>query len=97
LSFKPNTRRVYTSFATAAEHARGWGYQTGRKHRIQRYREWWVVRRTTKRTGPFPPAVPVYIGEVRLVIDIGPRSGASVASPPKGSPEPLGVPVPGES
>lgn len=83
MSFRPNTRRVYTSWRKAVCDARGWGQQTGYKHRVQRYREWWIVRRTGKRTGPFPPAVPVYIGEVRLVIDLGPRSGASGSEPSK--------------
>lgn len=70
--FRPNNRaRVYSSWAKAASDARGWGWQTGFKYRILRFRDGWIVRRTSKRTGPFPPAVPVYIGEVRMTIEIG--------------------------
>lgn len=67
MSFRPNTRRVYTSWARAARHATTWGHQTGWKHRVQRYRDWYVVRRTKRRIGPFKPFAK-YIGEVRLTV-----------------------------
>lgn len=75
MAFKPNTRRVYTSWARAACDARGWGSQTGWKHRVQRYRQWWVVRRTDKRIGPFKPWAR-NIGEVQMTIVIN-GDGAS--------------------
>lgn len=78
MTFRPNTRRVYASWREAMCAARTWGSQTGRKHRVQRYRDWWVVRRTAKRTGPFPPPVGHCIGEVRLVIDMGQPSRVPV-------------------
>lgn len=34
MSFRPNTRRVYTSWARAADHAKTRGGQTGWKHRV---------------------------------------------------------------
>lgn len=51
MTFRPNYRgRVYTSWAQAADHARGWGNQTGWKYRVSRYRgHWWIVRPTRKR------------------------------------------------
>ncbi len=49
--FRPNYRaRVYTSFAKAAADARGWGGQTGRKYRVSRFRDGWIVRPTRKRS-----------------------------------------------
>lgn len=82
MSFKPNTRRVYTSWARAMCDARQWGSQTGRKHRVERYRDWWVVRRTAKRTGPFKPwAKDLGTFRMTVVIDTGPTR----------------VPAPGES
>lgn len=49
MTFRPNYRaRVYTSWAQAASDARGWGNQTGRKHRISRYRDGWIVRPTRR-------------------------------------------------
>lgn len=74
MTFRPNYRaRVYSSWRKAAYDARAWGNQTGRKYRVSRFRDGWIVRPTRKRIGPFGPPVGKYIGEVRMVIDVGSR------------------------
>lgn len=76
MTFRPNTRRVYTSWGKAARDARTWGAQTGRKHRVQRYRQWWIVRRTDKRTGPFESWAKD-LREVRMTVVLDSHSGVS--------------------
>lgn len=50
MSFRPNYRaRVYRFWRYAAADARTWGQQTGRKYRVSRFRDGWIVRPTTKR------------------------------------------------
>ncbi len=69
MTFRPNNRaRVYSSWRKAVCDARGWGNQTGFKYRVARFRDGWIVRRTSKRIGPFPPPVGVFVGEVRMKV-----------------------------
>jgi hypothetical protein len=70
MAYHPNTRKVLPSWAAAARLARIYGSQTGRKYRVVRYRDWWMVRRTEKRCGPFKPWAK-NLGTVRMTINIG--------------------------
>lgn len=72
MTFRPNTRRVLPSWVEAARLARTWGSQTGRKYRVVRYRDWWMVKRTEKRCGPFKPWAK-NLGTVRMTINVETR------------------------
>lgn len=52
MAFRPNTRRVFTSWQRAAVVARGWGWQTGWKHRITKIRGGYRATRTDRRSCP---------------------------------------------
>jgi hypothetical protein len=60
MSFKPNYRaRVYRFWRYAVADARTWGSQTGRKYRVSRFRDGFVVRPTTKRATVQPIVITV--------------------------------------
>jgi hypothetical protein len=67
MSFRPNTRRIFTSWAEAARCARMWGYQAGVKYRIRSAGDdLWRVERTDK---PAVRPMRAYtIGNVIIVI-----------------------------
>jgi hypothetical protein len=69
VTFRPNTRRVLPSWIAAARLARIYGSQTGRKYRVVRYPDWWMVKRTAKCCGPFKPWARD-LGTVRLTINV---------------------------
>jgi hypothetical protein len=48
VTFRPNTRRIFTSWARAAVAGYGWAFQTGWKHRIAKARGGYRVTRTER-------------------------------------------------
>jgi hypothetical protein len=75
MAYHPNDRKVLPSWSAAARLARTYGSQTGWKYRVVRYRDWWMVKRTEKRCGPFKSWARD-LGTVRMTISIG-TSGAA--------------------